>query len=582
MSTEDPITFGPGPVWLDPETPQNFTPGRNPTKAHIITSRASVFGWHKAAQRPARLDVLSRPKPQAKSSTPSVSQSDSAVSGRRRATQGDERLAVDLNRRSLKRSGKDERPQNHIWNDVFLRTPSPVTVLQHGGSDPFHTTPVDLTAQNYHVVESAFKFTTPAALAIHLLSKSEQDVHNKEVVKHQRAFFWDEAGLHALICSSWSVMSRLNPAERDVCLSKSLKHGAKAMQALRRAISRQHPSNEELVKMFHAVAFLLAAALFVGDRAAAMYHQDACRRLIELLGGVLQLAPIDRYAIIYILVRIALNTRTRTVLAPAEWDPVYLPVLEGNVDSAVGPTTAPALLGRWEGLFVALKELTMVEKFPDLREELLHWRFLRRQAIKAKVANMWCDMTEPTNATDPVLGITAIPTTVHHSSLDMCLCLAVQNYIVLTFEPATLSHPTISSTQIFHIMLIRCLRKVEVNLEQPQGGARQTTDLLWVLGIGAVVEMQMRSQLGRPSAWINYDLEELKGACFMLHFGLLAMRLGYERYEEVAGLFERDYVYPSVQEQVLRGAFYSTTGLSSGQSGEAAGLWSFARPLINV
>ncbi|KAJ9606062.1 hypothetical protein H2200_009023 [Cladophialophora chaetospira] len=316
-------------------------------------------------------------------------------------------------------------------------------------------------------------------------------------------------------------------------------------------------------------------AMFIGDREAAMYHHDALGKLIGLVGGLRNLLPFHQCLIVYLIVRIAMNTRTRTLLDPAEWNPTRMPVLEEENDSADILTTNSALSRPWKGIFVALKELALVERFSD-RVADRYWTFLRRHAIRAEVTNMWCDFTEPIKATDPVPGISATPTSVHQSSLDVCICLAVQNYIILTSEQTTLAQHAVSTTQIFHIMLIRCLDKLEVDLEQ----LPQARDLLWVLGVGATVEVQVRSQLQRRSPWINCDLSELEVASFVLHFGSLAARMGFETYDEVASMFEKDYVYsPSVQEQVLRRSFHSAGGLGSGKSGERGTLWTFTRPI---
>ncbi|KAJ9616622.1 hypothetical protein H2200_000341 [Cladophialophora chaetospira] len=552
-----------GAVWLDPTTPTNFNTGRNLTQAQLIGLRASFYSRQRRIQSPSQLI-------EAPSNTSSLIARQNTFAVLKRDHVAENGNASARTRQHPEHLRRDTTKHSQPQNRLSVRIRSPDTILRYGSSDPFQSTPVHLTARNYYVVNTAKIWTSLRIFPAEMHSRSGQYIYDESFKRFVHNYFTDEAGSHAAMCLCWTVMSRLNLEEREMCLTRSFAHSAKAMEALRSTIAGLEQGGIEIEKVIRVVHLHCAAALWLGDRSAVMYHQDALRRLVGLIGGLRQLDPLLQCFTTYLIVRIALNTMTRTVLDPMEWDPERLSAFQEDTESAATALTEP-----WKRVFVDLRELALVERLAEREVDYLQWCYLRRQAIKARVTNIWCEFTDP-DATDPVPGIIPVPTQVHKSSLDMCMCLAVQNYIVVASEPSTIAQQTISSTQIFHIMLIRCLAKLEVDLEQLRSDFPRARDLLWVLSVGAVMEIKISSsQSKKPVLWIDGDMEELRLSWFLLRFGILALSLGYKKYEDVEELFEKGYVYsPAVQEPILRCAFYSAAGLNVGLF---AGLWDFTR-----
>ncbi|KIW98224.1 uncharacterized protein Z519_01808 [Cladophialophora bantiana CBS 173.52] len=185
---------------------------------------------------------------------------------------------------------------------------------------------------------------------------------------------------------------------------------------------------------------------------------------------------------------------------------------------------------------MTLRELVEVQnlkkRMADDRQgqinRLFRWSQLRRPAVRARILNYWCDLTEPTNAVEPCPG-SATPTTVHHASIEISITpaaiLALHDTSLARY--ATESHP----------------------------GA---LDLLWVYGIGAYVEQASLTHIlrNKPTFWILYTADRVDVRWFSVRFGTLARRFGYRQYLDVALLFEKSYVHiSSLQDPTLSKIF---------------------------
>ncbi|KIW64124.1 hypothetical protein PV04_09079 [Phialophora macrospora] len=303
-------------------------------------------------------------------------------------------------------------------------------------------------------------------------------------------------------------------------------------------------------------------------------HLKGPKEIIRYLGDINKLHWLRKEAVIFLIVRIAANTRRRTILHSASWDPGSWS--EQNEAEAAGRL---ALGNSQEGLyrrsnhgvlhstsvlsniFVALRELVEVD---DLKQKMANgeqgetsrffrWSQLRRQAVRARILNYWCDLTEPTHAVDPSTSTTPPPTKVHHASVAMCLCLALHIFVAFGLEASLLKQDWISTIQIWHIMLLRCIHRLGFDIESIDCSRDGACDLLWICGMGAFVEdvylpMVLRD---KPTFWTLYNADEVGTRWFTVRFVALARR-GFEDYDGVAATFEQRYVHiPSLQDEAL-------------------------------
>lgn len=499
-------------VWLNSKTPQNFHHGRDRAQAQVIAIRANLLGRQLKIQK-------AKPKP-----TPPSS-----------------------------RSHTMPQPKKIVY-----QYPSPTTLLQDGNPDPFQSWPVPLTALNHDVIKSTTACIVKVVFPAEIKSGRGWKSYLEQYQRSAFQLFSDEAGMHAKFSYLWAMMARLNSKEREICLRYSRNHEVKAIQTLRPIIAGIHGRENDLKKILHIVMVHCGIALVTENRDGVAYHQNAMRQLVGSIGGLSELQAMDKDQLVCLTVRVALETRTRTVFDPNDWDSRRLVTLSDDAESPMNPMIKSAHEAPWNMIFEDIKELESIETAMANTANDLRWCYLRRNAIKARVGNLWCDFTEPTNAMEPVPGTSFCPTIVHHSSVDMCLCMAVQSYVVLTSEYTTLTQQMVASVEIFHVMMIRCVRTLGIDLARVDNAVPGAKDLLWMLSVGAVVETHMFWGRQQSVPWIVCDIAEIESSRFVMQFGLLALNLGFRSYEDVVSFFQQQYVYnEGVQGSILRGSFRS-------------------------
>lgn len=382
--------------------------------------------------------------------------------------------------------------------------------------------------------------------------------------------------MQALFAHSWSVMARVHPHNKELYYRNALEHEVRGMRALRPLLMSLRPESPNVDDILQTVQALCSAAIFRSRPDAVSQHLTAMKEVITLVGGPGKLHWFRRDQLLYIFVRNAANTRSRPLLDPSTWDPGRWFDQPGNnlqASQEQPQISATEMSSNADTLAVIFSDLRDLAAVDDLKKQLMpldseadelnrifRWSQIRRQAVRARILNHWCDVTEPTHAVDPVPGTIPTPTVVHHASVDMCLCLVAQMFIIFGLEPTVLKQDWTSGIQIWHIMLLRCICKLGFDLESIDASFSVASDLLWVCGTGAFVEDAYMANFlhHKPTFWHLYDADELDIRWFSIRFGVLARKLGYEKFEDVASLFAQRYVYiPSLQDDVMRRLFNS-------------------------
>jgi hypothetical protein len=422
-------------------------------------------------------------------------------------------------------------------------------------------------------------------MSLHIIWANEVGTPNGTEVliptqkRSYKTYLGHEAAMHALFAYCWSAMARLHPHNKDLYYCRALEHEIRVTSILQPLLASLASTPDNIDAALQTVALLCSAALFRSRFDAVFMHLKGLKEIIRYLGGINKLHWLRRDAVIFLVVKVAANTRTRTILHPASWDPGSWS--EQNETKAAGrlaPGGPPEDLYSCSNrviqhstnvlsdIFAALRELIEVDPLkPTLvngeqgeTSRLFRWSQLRRQAVRARILNHWCDLTKPTRAVDPSTTTFPTPTRVHHASIAMCLCLALHVFVAFGLESSLLKQHWVSTIQIWHIMLLRCIHKLGFDIERIDCSRDGACDLLWICAIGAFVEdaylpMVLRD---KPTFWIPYDADEVDIRWFSVRFGVLARRVGYEDYDGVAATFEQRYVHiPALQDEALSRLF---------------------------
>src|ERR1700761_4810325 len=124
MEIEKSSRRAPKAVWLSPRTPQNFKARRDPAQARFVSVQAGLSGRQRRRQQAAELETEHQ---------------DQDADVRKRGSLADKGGA----------SSRREATTSSGQVDGVRRIPSPTTLLGDGCSDPFHSTPVLMTALYY-------------------------------------------------------------------------------------------------------------------------------------------------------------------------------------------------------------------------------------------------------------------------------------------------------------------------------------------------------------------------------------------------------------------------------------------------
>ncbi|KIY01197.1 uncharacterized protein Z520_02749 [Fonsecaea multimorphosa CBS 102226] len=400
--------------------------------------------------------------------------------------------------------------------------------------------------------------------------------------KVYRSYVCHEAVMHALLAYCWSVLARLHPNNKELYYSCALDHETQGIRVLQRVISSGPITGDDVEVAVQTILLLCCSAVYRSNLDALFHHLQGLKQMIQCVGGLDGLSWIRKEILIYLVVRAAAATGTCSVLDYVDWDPGQW----WREDTSHCETTPDLVTGRkrsaelglglpspsasprtsdFRCIFAELRELVEVENLkrrmvnddPEHINKLFRWSFLRRQAVRARILDYWYVLTEPTNAVEPC-SRTSAPTTVHHASVGMCLCLALHLVMAFGLEASLLHGTWVSTIQVWHIMLLRCMHKLGFESEEIDQSHPDALDLLWTYGIGAYVEQLSLTHVLRkePNFWVPYTAERVDIQWFSARFGILARRLGYRQYQDVAVLFEKRYVHiASLQDSVLSKIF---------------------------
>ncbi|OAP57305.1 hypothetical protein AYL99_08043 [Fonsecaea erecta] len=577
-------------LWLDAKTPTNFKPTADFDQKSIIAIRAQQYSTNKRVEEAfSLLSDLANDSPQSPHERTASSPGHGVRKVPPKSRPSEDTLEQDDAQKFAERKVSKRRPRpqfrvrpTRATRSSFVGKGASLSLLLQGGnSDPFSATPIYLSALAGHAVSIIEPLSLSTIWADEVGSANAARVLKPAHGGVYQLCLSHEAVMHGLLAYCWSVMARLHLHNKEQYEGYALDHETRGIRGLQRLIASRSTAGEDPEVLSQTVLMLCCSAVYRSDLDALFLHLQGLKQMIQSMGGVGKLSWVRKEIIIYLVVRVAANTGTRSVLEASTWDPGWwwkdrfasettLDVATGRKKSTQlrpGRSSSSAWLrtNDFPCIFMVLRELVEVDSLrkrladgePDEINKLFRWSFLRRQAVRARIWDYWCDLTEPTKAVDPWPG-SPKPTTVHRASVGMCLCLALHLFMAFGLEASLLGQPWVSTTQIWHIMLLRCLHKLGFESDKIDLSHPGALDLLWVYGIGAVVEQMSLTHALRKQAnfWILYTTDQVDIRWFSVRFGNLARRLGYRQYRDVVELFQTHFVHiSSFQDPILSKIF---------------------------
>jgi hypothetical protein len=462
--------------------------------------------------------------------------------------------------------------------------------------DPFDTTPLPLTTEALAILNYIRKFTYavnwPDELAVcrpgGSLFKAHEAIYRK--------YFIHPAPMNAYLSYVYNLMAIAQPEKAVYYRAKSMKYSVECFRELRVLINALDQSPEQLMVIVQTIWPLTSAEHSEsvrngGDR--SFQHRRALRRLLQLLGGINQLPQIYKELFVQFFAKIAILKDTVTEIDPLDWDPGPWPALDREAVGSPPPkpstqatpqTTDSVILS---DLFPALRELIKVEKLKrrgtwsdqDHLGPVFRWTFLRKLTLKMRFWNL----LQSAEQEDRSHRLT---------STEVCLCLAAQLLIYLSFETRPVRQPWCSAPSQYAQLLERFKSLNAANPDcshprltkpsshrtpskPPKNHCATDSDanhLLWIAAVGVAFEEEMHVQnleTGLHGTTLRitataagfYDQEACRSgtsgadeddeidnrpAWFARNFKRLAHGFGYVSPEEVRASFAQEHVYDEI------------------------------------
>jgi hypothetical protein len=496
-----------GPFLFVNKTPTNLK-GRSGDEAFAISSHVagSYTKWHKAARvralqaaEPALSTEASKqdgPEDQELDKTRNLGWSQSTPSATRHAQQ---------HVSSRKNAVASPAPalSNHPLRPLLRRTHSnPLTVIQHGNSDPFSSSSVEITPLNHYLL------TTWQSMIMQTIFPSEliQRVPKDQFIHHEGADMISSAErLHFQLAFMLALqLGAMPPSQARKKLEvEELSHKAEGMKTLQKNL---HTISK--MTAIRAIWSLMGAEFYSGNSVAVMTHWRALVTLINSVGGLASLPwdlkklvvvsdmTISAYskqksAFDVVCLPILLHSSSPTQLfgyiggipglmcLQDEWDPGSVELVLSRSESDMLSNASvkeqslhESIPDRLTDVFASYKELLAVQRLAAVITDnsrlvtVLLWAQMRQYALSTRITNIKAKLSElPASA---------------ENFLETATCVAVDYFLQILWLK---NHTQRTSHAPFH--------HSDGSFEAMQGAAdlERSPLTLWILFVAATVEL---------------------------------------------------------------------------------------------
>ena len=444
-------------------------------------------------------------------------------------------------------------------------------------SDPFSSTPVPLDGRILQFLTYIRSVTIFVSWSVEMTTKSGQRYLTAAFQAKSKDYFASEMVMHSHLVFALSFMASIHPPDGDRLRQECSKHYGQAVKLLRHDVQNSDLTADQLTSTFYAVNCLTIADFKRAGYRASTTHRQALKQIIHLMGGFDNLHWMFKEGTILFFTSISSFYQQRCELEICSFDPGPFRI-EHEPSSRVyqslmrlpTPQTACPENIRSPGMsviFAYFRELIPIEALKrqhgiseadySTYMQLFRWSHLRRMALSALMSNHWYEIAVKSKAVDePANENWFIQGPIHQVTLEMCLCLASRLSLYLIFmRSEVLRYQGRSGFRFFHILLQRCVKRLELDVRDIDLTDLTRNDILWILAIGAQVEHEtakLQHLRGGSGSDEEEDGQIRQLRWFSTQFCILAKRMEYFSIHHLAILFESTYIYDAItQEQVL-------------------------------
>jgi hypothetical protein len=364
--------------------------------------------------------------------------------------------------------------------------------------------------------------------------------------------------VHSILSHCYSFMIMTHPARKDQYLRSALIHADHNLRTTRELIENLDGSLGQWLILLQLILFQIATEWNLGNFELSLAHCAPLPAIVDRLGGLSKMPWLLREIVVNSITDVPLPTQGRTMVDPSWWDPGPWSAYAEKGGKLEEKMPYPALAGTGQpdtitSIFVCLRDLVMTEELKRVKlatgnddlNDLFRWSYLRKHAVKARLANYWYDMTTTnTNALEPPSKDLLEPRVVHCADIDMCLTLAMQLFVYICFYGEFIWAKWPQGLRFIFTMLFRCVNKLDVAVDTVGPTHPNARHLLWVMAMGAYTEAE--SARRKSSADSTNRLHEFSDGFknwFGAQFGSLARRTGYSSFDNLILMFRQCYVY---------------------------------------
>lgn len=389
---------------------------------------------------------------------------------------------------------------HHLWPENtqqqnILPTHSPQTLLQSGNSDPFNAAATPMTALHIELINNwqhrYYYYLTPQGASATARQASAQTWQHevRQSISHEMLLHGIFAGALVFLSAHPSI----SPAELH---RRSIFHQGRCLRLIRESISR----GEVFPETLQAVAFAAVLDFFKRDIPACEVHVQAMKSLTDFQGGLAALPVATRPKLYLSDLEIADSCLRRMMFHVSTWgvgswatekntlsaeESMSLEMYETYETSKYHDTLPPHLIPlishHREVLLVHNLALELVPRNEPLADRIFHWLHTRKLALIATTLDVHLDIVEVSPAASCI-----------EASIPLAINYAQRLIIDARYE-------SIVGIPIHN--LARTLAPLSADVLAVPRDPAERVCLLWMLFVGACVEMLRAETMQNPRTW---------------------------------------------------------------------------------
>ncbi|OQV04706.1 hypothetical protein CLAIMM_09555 [Cladophialophora immunda] len=364
---------------------------------------------------------------------------------------------------------------SNLWEQ--LSCPSPSTLMQHGNSDPFSASAVQITPQNHSLI------ATWQTIFVQTVIPSEIQKSSTSLT------VWNTEGIDMIECAerlhfvlAWTTLLQSTTMPtlqmKKQLMLEALSHKAAGIVTLRKNL----PTLARLTAI-RAVWHLMGAELYSGYLTAALTHFHAMVDLVVSGGGLDSLPWELKKLVIVSDMTMSAARKTKPTFKVDEWDPgsvttvlseseTVLLAIDVSKQQPVSEMVPPRLVHIIEAYRELLAVYRIVADMTDTSRltDLLLWAHLRQYALTTRV-------------TDIKATIDELPESASGVDVERALCVAIDYFSQILWIKNNPQRTVLAP-----------FRHLEHSFETLQRAAEfePSSPTLWIVFVGATVELVLR------------------------------------------------------------------------------------------